>query len=105
MFQLLQLTFLETLNTWAETDFNPAELDLFGMNKRIMSNAVIKCLKYMNDISKSNLTINADGVLSRREVDTPVDWIGENSPCISSTEIKNFLLIFFRCLSSKRGVV
>ena len=61
------------LNTWAETDFNPAELDLFGMNKAIMSNAVIKCLKYMNDISSSNLTRNADGVLSRREADTPVD--------------------------------
>ena len=82
MFQLLQLTFLKTLNTWAETDFNPPELDWFGMNKTIMSNAVIKYLKYMNDISKSNLTRNADGVLSRREVDTPVDWIGENSPCI-----------------------
>ena len=61
------------LNTWAETDFNPAELNLLGMNKAIMSNAVIKCLKYMNDISNSNLTRNADIVLSRREVHIPVD--------------------------------
>ena len=62
----------DQLNTWAETVFNPAELDLFGMNKTIMVNAVIKCLKYMNDISNSNLTRNADGVLSRQEVDLPV---------------------------------
>ena len=55
-----------------------------------MSNAVIKCLKYMNDISKSNLTRNADGVLSRREVDIPVDWIGENSPCIPPQRLKTF---------------
>ena len=62
----------DQLNTSAETVFNPAELDLFGMNKTIMVNAVIKCLKYMNDISNSNLTRNADGVLSRKEVDLPV---------------------------------
>ena len=40
------------LNTWVETDFNPAELDLFGMNKTVMSNAVVKCLKYMNKYLK-----------------------------------------------------
>ena len=90
MFQLLQLTFLNTLNTWAKTDFNPEELDLFGMNKTIMSSAVIKCLKYMNDISRSNLTRNADGVLSRKEFDTLVDLIGENSPCIPPQRLKTF---------------
>ena len=76
------------LNTWDETDFNPAELDLFGMNKTIMSNAVIKCLKYMDDISNINLTRNAVAVLSRREVDTPVDWIGQNSQRIPPQKFK-----------------
>ena len=76
------------LNTWAEIDFNPAEFDLFGMNKTVMSYAVIKCLKYMNDISNSNLTRNADGVLSCREIDTPVDWIGENSQHIPPLKFK-----------------
>ena len=78
------------LNTWADTDFNPAELNLFGMNKTIMYNAVIKCLKYMNDISNSNLTRNADGVLSRREIDISVDWIGENSQRIPPQKFKTF---------------
>ena len=77
-------------NTWAETDFNPAELDLFGMNKTIMYNAVIKCLKYMNDISNSNLTRNADGVISGREIDISVDWIGENSQRIPPQKFKTF---------------
>ena len=76
------------LNTWAETDFNPAELALFGMNKTIMSNAVFKCLKCLNDISNSNLTRNANGVFSRREVDIPVDWIGENSQSIPQQKCK-----------------
>ena len=43
-----------------------------------MSNAVIKCLEYMN-ISNTNLTRNADGVLSGWEADIPVVWVGENS--------------------------
>ena len=68
------------LNTWTDLkDFNPAELDLFGVNKMITTNSVIRCLKYMNDISNSSLTRNADGVLPRREVDVQVDWMGENS--------------------------
>ena len=55
-----------------------------------MYNAVIKCLKYMNDISNSNLTRNADGVLSRREIDISVDWIGENSQRIPPQKFKTF---------------
>ena len=53
-----------------------------------MSNAVIKCLKYMNDISNSNLARNADGILSRTEVNIPIDWRGENSQRIPSRELK-----------------
>ena len=42
----------------------------------------------MNDISNSNLTRNVDGVRSRREVDTPADWIGENSQHIPPQKFK-----------------
>ena len=76
------------MSTWADTDFNPTGLDLFGMNKTTVANAVIKCLQYMNDISNSNLTTNADGVLSGREVDILVYWIGENSQHISSKKFE-----------------
>ena len=51
----------DQLNTSTNSkDVNPAELDLFGVNKKITANSVIKSLNYMNDISNSNLTINAD---------------------------------------------
>ena len=53
-----------------------------------MSNAVIKGLKYMNDISNSNLARNADGILSRTEVNIPIDWRDENSQRIPSQELK-----------------
>ena len=77
------------LNVWADsTDFNPAELDLFGVNKTITFNSDIKCLEYMSNISNSNLTRNADGVLSRREVDVPVDWVDENSQRIPPQKFK-----------------
>ena len=76
------------LNTWADTDFNLAGLNLFEMNKTIMSNAVIKCLKYMNDVSNSNLARNTHGILSDTEVDIPIDWRDENSHRIPSQELK-----------------
>ena len=65
------------MDTWSETKFDPSKLDLFGLEKNTMPDAIVKCLKHINDISNSNTVLNADGVLSRREVDVPVDWIGQ----------------------------
>ena len=36
---------------WAGCSFNRAKLDLFGADKAVMSTAVIKCLRNINDIS------------------------------------------------------
>ena len=49
---------------WAGCEFNSAKLDLFGADKTVMSGAVIKCLRHINDISNSNLVRNADAFLS-----------------------------------------
>ena len=35
-------------------------------------------IKHINDISNSDIVRKADGVLSRREADVPVDWIEQN---------------------------
>ena len=78
----------EQLDTWSEIEFDPSKLDLFGLEKRIVSDAVVKCLKHINNISNSNIVCNADGVLSRREVDVPVDWIGQNKQRVSPQEFK-----------------
>ena len=53
-----------------------------------MSDAVVKHLNHMNNISNSNIVRNADGVLSRREVDTPVEWIGKNKQRVLPQKIK-----------------
>ena len=76
------------LDTWSGIKFDPSKLDLFGLEKSIMSDAVVKCLKQINNISNSNIVCNADGVLSRREVDVPVDWIRQNKQRVSPQEFK-----------------
>ena len=52
------------LDTWSGAKFDPSKLDLFGLEKNTMSDAVVKCLKHINDISNGNIVRNADGVLS-----------------------------------------
>ena len=47
----------EQLNKWTGVDFNPSKLDLFGSNKALISTAVVKCLRHINDISKSNAVL------------------------------------------------
>ena len=54
----------------------------------MMTDAVVKCLNYMNDISNSNIVRNADGLLSRREVEVPVDWIGDTKKCVLPQKFK-----------------
>ena len=68
----------QQLNGWAEAWFDPSKLDTYGLEKNTMTDAVIKCLKHMNDISNSNIIHNADGLLSRSEVDAPAAWVGEH---------------------------
>ena len=70
------------LNDRAGTKFDPSKLDMFGLQK------VVKCLKHMNDVPNSNILRNADGLLSRTEVEVPVDWIGENKKRVPSQKFK-----------------
>ena len=53
-----------------------------------MSDAVVKYLKHINDISNSNIVRNSDGVLSRREVDVPVDWIRQSKQRVLRQKFK-----------------
>ena len=78
----------EHLNNWAGVEFNPSKLDLFANDKALMSAAVAKCLRYIKNISISNVVRNADGLLSRKEVKVPVDWIGESKKRITPGHFK-----------------
>ena len=75
-------------NDWAGCEFNPAKLDLFGTDKTIMSGAVIKCLRYISDISNLNLVRNADAFLSQKEVEVLVDWIGDQKKRVTPSHFK-----------------
>ena len=78
----------EKLNNWAGVEFNPSKFDLFGSDKALMSAAVVKCLRHINNISNSNVVRNADGLLSRREVEVPVDLIGKSKKRITPNQSK-----------------
>ena len=52
--------------------FDISKLNLFVSKKKTMSHAVYKCLEYINNISNFHFTRNADGLLSRRKINTTV---------------------------------
>ena len=66
------------LNARAGTNFYPSKLGLLGLEKNTMADAVVKCLKHINEISNSTLICNAESLLSQREIEVPIDWVGEN---------------------------
>ena len=83
------------LNGWAGTNFDLSKLDFFGLEKNTMADAVVKCLKHMNKIPNSNLVRNADGLLSRREVEVLIDRVGENKKRIPPQKFKvSYWLLF-----------
>ena len=64
------------LNGWAGTAFDPSKLDMYGLEKNTMNNTVIKSLKHL---------------LSRKEVDVPVNWIGEHKQRLPPQKLPNFV--------------
>ena len=63
-------------------------LNLFGLEKKTMTDAVIKCLKHINKVSNSNMVHNADDLLAGKEIEVSVDWIGENENRIPPQKFK-----------------
>ena len=78
----------EQLNNWAGVEFNHSKLELFRSDKALMSAAVVKCHRHINDISNSNVVRNTNSLLSRREVEVPVDWIGESKKRVTPDQFK-----------------
>ena len=76
------------MNIWSGTRYDPFKLDLFGLKENTMSDAAVKCLKHINYISKSNIVSNVNGVLSRREVDEPVDLVEQNKQIVPPQKFK-----------------
>ena len=53
-----------------------------------MTDAVVKCLKHMNDISNSYVLQIADGLPSAKEIGVLLDCIGENENCVPPRKFK-----------------
>ena len=78
----------EQLNNSTGVEFNPSKLELFVSDKTLMSAAIVKCLRHINDIFNSNAARNSHGLLSKRVVEVPVDWIGESKKRVIQISLK-----------------
>ena len=74
-------------------------LDINCEEKKLMTEAIVKMLKKMADISNSSLNKNADGLLSRKLAEMKVEWIGKSKTRLLSIKYKvSYWFIFYRNL-------
>ena len=57
--------------------FDPSKPDIYCPEKQVMTEAVVKMLRKITDLSNSNLTRNANGLLSKKLPDVDVEWVGK----------------------------
>ena len=58
-------------------NLNPSKLNIYCPEKLVMSEAIVKMLKKITDLSNSNLIRNANGLLSKKLSDIDVEWVGK----------------------------
>ena len=68
--------------------FDPPMLDINCEEKKLITEAIVKMLKKMADISNSSLNKNADGLLSRKLAEMKVEWIGKSKTRLLSIKYK-----------------
>ena len=56
--------------------------------KELMTEAVLKMLKKIVDISNSSVVKNADGLLSKRPTEMEMEWIGKSKIRLPNNEYK-----------------
>ena len=67
---------------------DPSKLDFESPEKEKIAKAVVKMLKKIIDISNANLVKNADGVLSKRNVNEKVERVGKDKKCLPDNRYK-----------------
>ena len=77
----VNLTPIDLVETLFEAEngiaFNLAKLDITCDEKKVMTNAMVKMLKRIADISNSSIVKNADGLLSKKPANMNVEWVGK----------------------------
>ena len=69
---------MSSFETKGNVGFHPSKLDFSSQEKEIMTGAVINMLRKIADMSNANLFKNADGLLSKRDPNVSIEWIGKN---------------------------
>lgn len=60
-----------------------------SLDKSVATETMIKCMENIVRVSNSNLVLNADRLLSKRGVDVPVDWVGNNKIRVPKQKFKS----------------
>ena len=58
--------------------FDSPKLDYENPDKEKISEAVVKMLKRIIELSNANLKKNADGLLAKMPVDENIEWVGKD---------------------------
>ena len=66
-----------SFETENNASFDPSKLDIYCPEKQVMTEAVVKMLRNITDLSNSNLIRNANGLLSKKLPDVDVEWVGK----------------------------
>ena len=57
--------------------FDTSKLDYENPEKEKVSEAVVKMLRKVKELSNTNLVQNADGILAKMFVDDNIEWLGK----------------------------
>lgn len=77
-----------TFETENNVAFDPSKPDIYCPEKEIVTEAVVKMLKKVTDLSVSNLINIADGLLSRKLADGDVESVGKKKQRLPNNKYK-----------------
>ena len=77
--------------------FDSSKLDYNNPDKEKMTQAVVKMLKKVVDLSNSSLIKNADGLLAKRTVEHEVEWVGKDKKRLPDNHYKMSYWFFLVC--------
>ena len=68
--------------------FDSPKLDYENPDKEKISEAVVKMLKRIIELSNANLKKNADGLLAKLPVDENIEWVGKDKKQLPDNRYK-----------------
>ena len=89
---VVNLSPIDTLENTFEAEnnvaFDRSKLDISSPEKEVITQAVVRILQKITDLSNWNLIKSADGLLSRKSTNVHVDWVGQTKQRLPSNKHK-----------------